>query len=531
MADRFYQTAEDLIVVDVENASPQPGDSVIWLTETDGLASGGVYINPYGQTWDKTQAASIDIFFNIANAGDFELFVRIHTDDRNGAFWIDVDNDAFRFSSDGYLTYREPGWVWRKHPSALPVSLSIGDHVLKLTTIHSHVNFDKIALVPVGSVTLADGETGFGPAESSTVEVGADPIAIPDLNFLGWLENRANDSNRILLVELDHADGTVYLASSPWLSPENIAYDDWLVSSPVIDQSLGELFTLGDIEAVNPVLSENWLDYDFHGYQTRLFYGDLSWDRRQFRTISTGTIDDCLLLGGRKYRFNVSSSIARYSRQFHVGADVVYSYTVQQFIEQVISGYALSGSYSFINFTAEDLSTPLTLTVTDSLKMDDVLRSVARSVGGDLRITQRGQLEFIKPDYSVYTTITNDNIVKDSVQKIDAIHVANAVKVIYNDGNDKYTVPTNANAGGLARTVEIESLCSLVADAQKLGDKIASEYSNQRRIYSAKLVGMTNLLGPGDLVNIVSDELIGVGVVSRIKRKPLYLNSDIEVVI
>lgn len=132
-------------------------------------------------------------------------------------------------------------------------------------------------------------------------------MAISDADYLVWLA--ADNKSRILLVEAQAYSGgalvTRYMSNYPFVSaaadaPANQAYDDFVLSIPQFSTRMSEQFTgqstpgWGDIEIANENGDrDSWITGDaWDGRSVRMYLGDKSWAKSDFRKILDGTIAD-----------------------------------------------------------------------------------------------------------------------------------------------------------------------------------------------------------------------------------------------
>ncbi|MEM7259318.1 MAG: hypothetical protein AAF404_18220, partial [Pseudomonadota bacterium] len=543
MTTRFFQDSDGIVCIECENADLSPGEYGYWNVIDDATVSAGQYLDPFGNSWDRDQSAVMHLHIHIDTPGQFQLITRLQTQGQLGRFFVDVNGDYTAIASyeRGYLFFTETDFIWQKSNSQKDFNLAAGDHTITIRSLNSHVFFDKVAIVPVGSTVLLASDTGLGPAETGAQPEPAPKITTPppinptnapnvDNTFSQWIQNPLNDQRRVVLVEIDHAGGTIYLASKQILNNELQCYAPTLLSSPIIDHVLGEVLTLGTIEAGNPNLGEDWLNYDFHGFETRWYIGDEDWEKSQYRLMATGTVDDCLLVGDRRYRFDITSNMDLYAQTFHVGADEIKSLTLQETFEYLFAAIPFSGAYTFLNVSDAELATPLLFTVTQSTRMDELIEKAAASIGAEVRFTQHNVLEILKIDHSIYSDLTNDNVARHSVKKIDTIHRARRVKVIYDDGNSSKTHTNDISTGVFDEEVEIETLLANESDAIVLAKWYGKRYQNKRQVFEMMVFGLTSLMRVGDVTNIHTNDLRAPGVIRRIQRRALMHYSNIEVI-
>lgn len=112
-------------------------------------------------------------------------------------------------------------------------------------------------------------------------------MSITDTQFTQWLATDGH--NRRVLIELDHAAGTEYIAdrrhiARPAGQPRRI-YEGALLSETGIESRLDNRPAPADIEIVNAGYKNHWLDLDFRGYEVRVYLGDITWSIDNFRLV------------------------------------------------------------------------------------------------------------------------------------------------------------------------------------------------------------------------------------------------------
>lgn len=129
---------------------------------------------------------------------------------------------------------------------------------------------------------------------------------VSDSQFADWL--KADNRKRCVLVEAVAYSGgsevTRYFSnlgytSAPGESPANTAYEDILTGIPEIRSYMGEAFrgrsliTYGDVEIDNSGGARDaWLNDAWHLREIRIYLGDPSWQRSDFRLVFKGVTDD-----------------------------------------------------------------------------------------------------------------------------------------------------------------------------------------------------------------------------------------------
>jgi len=115
---------------------------------------------------------------------------------------------------------------------------------------------------------------------------------ISDAQFKRWLESP--NENRVVLAELEHAGGVVQVADKPYVAPAsealaNPVWNDLLITASGISTRVDGLIEIGQIQLRNDGRITDWLGYQWRGWPVRLFLGDQSWPRADFRPIAVAT--------------------------------------------------------------------------------------------------------------------------------------------------------------------------------------------------------------------------------------------------
>jgi hypothetical protein len=133
---------------------------------------------------------------------------------------------------------------------------------------------------------------------------------ITDNQFKEWAQS--STKNPVLLVEITHKDGTVYLsdqfyATSDGETPEHISYDVCLKESVIIERTL-DADSLGAVRVYNDGSLDHWLDCLFTGYDIEVFVGDKSWPRADFKRQYKGIVESFDLISATT--FEIKSTLA-----------------------------------------------------------------------------------------------------------------------------------------------------------------------------------------------------------------------------
>lgn len=131
-------------------------------------------------------------------------------------------------------------------------------------------------------------------------------MAISDAQFAAWLA--ADNKERVVLVEAESFSGgtviTRYMSnrgfvSTPTDSPANTAYDEIVVDIPGIRSAMADvwrgrsLVSFGDLEVDNSSgVRDSWLLDAWDGRPIRLYLGDRSWPKADFRMVFCGVSED-----------------------------------------------------------------------------------------------------------------------------------------------------------------------------------------------------------------------------------------------
>jgi len=114
---------------------------------------------------------------------------------------------------------------------------------------------------------------------------------ISDAEYEAWLYSIGE--SRVLLLEMDHSDGTVYFGNLPFISKpsdskSNIIFDDVLKDSINFESRVDEFLEIGDLEIINDSSLNYLIDYKWKGFEIRFYLGDPLWGFDDFRNIANG---------------------------------------------------------------------------------------------------------------------------------------------------------------------------------------------------------------------------------------------------
>ncbi|WP_288742865.1 hypothetical protein [uncultured Rheinheimera sp.] len=124
------------------------------------------------------------------------------------------------------------------------------------------------------------------------------------MDFRSWLESQGNF--RCILVELDYKEAgvtkTAYLSNAAFVStgtdvPAHTAYDPFVTGEVQFERSLNEVFTgfstskTSDIELIYNTATQALLSKAVYGQPVRIYLGDKSWPKADFKQIIAGLCD------------------------------------------------------------------------------------------------------------------------------------------------------------------------------------------------------------------------------------------------
>ncbi len=343
--------------------------------------------------------------------------------------------------------------------------------------------------------------------------------------YTDWLLDVRNNPYRILLVELSHVAGTVRIASRAWMSDSNLAYDPWLTEVPDTEESLTSFGGIGEVTAVNLDSSVDWLSYLWHGHPAKIKHGDERWPVNDFQQIAITVIDGCEFVGGDEYRFTLMDSGNKLDRPL-VTTDTSKAHNVQAailYIEGIIDM-----SVSMVNVSSAKLGWSLAYDLTTQSMAGDVLRDIATSIGGYLRVDQIGNIEILIPKSESVTTITESQIT--SLDTSENIQPYTTVVVVKDDGTE-VRESTGADTGELAREKRVDTYLSSTSDAEDLLDELLTDYANSHNAWNVEAADIIGILKVGDIMTIEHDKLNNSGLIHYISRSYLTNESTAEAVV
>lgn len=350
---------------------------------------------------------------------------------------------------------------------------------------------------------------------------------ISEAAYQSWLLDVSRGPYRQLAIELDYSGGTLRLASTAMTTDTNLSFDDWLIGSPYLENSLENFIGVGDIEAINNIPEEDWNERYWHGHQCRWYHGDLAWKFEDYKRIATATIDDCIPKGGRRYQFDLLDNGHRLS-QFYVSEDVTKILTVQEAVDWIVE--TTGQTISFSGVQDPRLEWDLQFEVTTRTTIEETLRGIARSVGGFLRVDQLGNVQIIQQLRRSTTTATETDIVGSALEVVEKIPPYRVVNVVKYDGTI-FSDVTRTDTGELS--VEYTHDTYLINDqnAERLLSELINYYVNTHTVWSVPMIALSNRIKVGDMLIVDHPELRRQGLVRRLRRTPLsrYSVAEVEV--
>ncbi|MGF1448466.1 MAG: Ig-like domain-containing protein [Opitutales bacterium] len=189
-----FDEASGQVVFEAENGDF--GDPTLWLTQNDGVASGGQFIEispgNIATGSPPTDADSVVSYrFNISTPGDYHVWFRALTPTSSAdSFWVRINDGAWtRFNSIGAGS----SWSWRivhdnlNNNTDVVYTLAAGPNVLTVAYREPETLLDKIAIAGTGTGFDPQSQNGgLGPDES-VFNLGGPPITLAKATFDVWL--------------------------------------------------------------------------------------------------------------------------------------------------------------------------------------------------------------------------------------------------------------------------------------------------------------------------------------------------------
>ena len=350
-----------------------------------------------------------------------------------------------------------------------------------------------------------------------------------DDEYIEWLLNVSNGPYRIMLITFNHSSGSVRFGSQPWMSDSFVPYDAFVVSEPTVRDSLTDFRGVGDVDCINlDPDGLDWLSLEFRGYPCLWQFGDIRWPLGQFRHIANLIGGGCRALGKNKYRFDMLDAGQSLLRTFAT-ADTTLTGTAQSVIDSMFVSAGLP-PVVYNNMTTANLD--ISINVTPTSKVSDVLREITNSVGAYPIISQSGDLVVFQTDEAQPLILTEDDI-DDTNNGPAMIEVIPAYTIVALEMADGTVIkqPTGASVGSISDEYYEKTLLTNPAQAQTRLNKLANFYSKTRGVWEVPVFDIAQLMEAGKTVYVNHPQLLAVGVINRIKRTPLSISTVVEVTI
>lgn len=144
-------------------------------------------------------------------------------------------------------------------------------------------------------------------------------MAISDAQYSAWLTG--DNKSRVVLVEAQAWSGgslvTRYFSdrgfvSAPTDTPANIGYEDIVLKVPSIRSQMSDVFKGKSTVSFGEIIIDNsngvrdsWLADAWDGRQIKMFLGDVSWNKADYRLIFFGVADDIQAYGNNKLTLSI----------------------------------------------------------------------------------------------------------------------------------------------------------------------------------------------------------------------------------
>ena len=520
MSVLFSSNNDNVVIMRAHNADNHKGNLLSWK-DTD------IGVTPDGHTWDRFLAGRLVFHFNIANAGSYKLIARVKTGARDCWVWVEVNGHKALIGprNNGRLLFNQANYRW-EDPSDNTFDLEAGNHTITLRNLTGGLEIERVAIVPVGDTTVAMDNT-LGPNE---IKDDGERY-VEEFSYKKWMGDKSRDGKRIILMEFDHPDGTLCIASKPWMSDSGVPYYNAIINEPIFIESVKDNVSVGDIEL--RIRGElNWFEIDWRGSRCRWFYGDEDWPKSRFQRIAGATIQAARPTSDTTFQFDILGDAQMYNRTFWTGEEETKILGAYDAVNWILGQWENSGSVQFLNVSEQALATQMKFVVNNSSNMYDLIRRICISIGAFPRMTQTGYLEIIAPDMvnEAALLMNEDTILSGTLKVIETIYPVKRIKVRY-DIDKEVEVSNEAETGILDEEVIIESLLANATDAMNLATIQAEKYQEIRRVWEAELMNQVNMLQLVDTCNIYYPTLTGRTLISRLHRQPLRLNNKVEFII
>lgn len=311
-----------------------------------------------------------------------------------------------------------------------------------------------------------------------------------------------------------------------WVSDEGNVYDAFLSDDLFVEKDLFSFNSIGDFKAVNASMDFDWTKLAWRGQRFALLHGDTRWTRDQFFPLAESLIGDVRLLEGNEYRFDVLDSGQEYR-----GRSAANFSSDRQTLSVALSRINAAQNFPILNLLSlgEKANYWVSLEVDENTDLEATMRLFARSVNATFRIGNfTFTPELVAFEQTIFSTITDNDIVKSSVRHIDSTPAYKTVNLVLANG-DVLRGITSASTGDIKESITIDT----VLEDREQGIAILSEYvqlySNTRNTYEIDMHDTTGFTYTNKLMDIDSEDLKGVFRITNLRRYPMQKLTKIEV--
>ena len=344
--------------------------------------------------------------------------------------------------------------------------------------------------------------------------------------YTAWLDDESRNPYRIVLIEIDHSAGTIYLASSPYVSNLGQVYDDWINTMPSMETNLNDFGGVGDFDVKNEDTAIKWFDYYWYGHECRMLFGDMTWAPTAFKSVSVSAVDECKSLGDNEYRFILLDAGLKLDKQL-VTVNTTRTDTVQEFIDWVAGEISLA--ITFLNVPSAKLALDLSVDMTSFSKAGDLLRDVARDINAEMRLDELGGVEIFVPSDDLIL-IRSDQIAAKKVRVVEVVRPYSRIEITMSDGTE-VKGNTGISMGGQERVRKITTHLLTESDVDVLLAEIILECVLPCNVFEIPITQTADLIIVGDKLSIDHPDVKRNGVVSRVIREQLSKFSTLEVLV
>lgn len=325
---------------------------------------------------------------------------------------------------------------------------------------------------------------------------------------------------------------TVRLASRAYIDTEaNLLYDDW-IETPILSESLDDLPGVGDIVVVNPRPSSEvpWVGYRWRGYECRWYVGRQVWPRSRFRPIASTIIESCNSTGPREFTFDLSDS-AEHLRVAYSPESRTEAGTAAEVVTRIMQSAGLP-PVRFVGVASAVQTYAIRYEIPANATIDEILRTIARSLGCYLRLDAHGEVQIFAINTSAPPVLTlgPDDIYDGGLRMTSSTPAYRTVALELPDGTTRART-TTAITGKIDEILRRETLLTNSAAVDDVMDDLVEYYSLSHPVWELDCYRVAALLEVGDAVAIDHPDLVAAGLVTAMTRSPLGEVSVIEVTV